>query len=247
MLPPQRDTLVSLSCHPVVENHLLCIYASMHRTCASTMTHRHRGQGGQPSHRQHPRLAAGPVPGHRPVAQAPHGRCARNGRCHPRGPHSVHQSGHAHRRRPSQAGGSHHGGVLSAAWRSEKVCICFQTRRGNETSLPTTMYTQPHVQTATTTTHHENTHPQRRRGLLPSTPPGFKAGEPLLISNHATGIDTSVQRPPTAAGDRLPGWVLPLAVLLAGGDAASYLIDPALPLLAAGTAAAVVGTSVVGS
>ncbi len=88
--------------------------------------------------------------------------------------------------------------------------------------------------------------PTPRRGLLPSTPPGYKAGEPLYTSNHTTGIDTPVQRPPNAAGDRLPGWVLPVAVLLAGGDAASYLIDPALPLIAASTAAALVGTSVVG-
>lgn len=29
----------------------------------------------------------------------------------------------------------------------------------------------------------------------------------------------------------LPGWVLPAALLLSGGDAASSLVDPSLPLL----------------
>eukprot|EP00967_Tisochrysis_lutea_P154305 scaffold306224_cov15-Tisochrysis_lutea.AAC.1 len=31
----------------------------------------------------------------------------------------------------------------------------------------------------------------------------------------------------------LPGWVLPAAVLLSGGDAASSLIDPSMPLMLA--------------
>lgn len=53
--------------------------------------------------------------------------------------------------------------------------------------------------------------------------------------------------PPTSSSDKLPGWVLPAAMLLAGGDAAAWLIDPALPLIATGSIAAALGTGVVGT
>jgi len=85
----------------------------------------------------------------------------------------------------------------------------------------------------------------RRRLLLTASPPGSRPGEPLEVTNHATGLVLPLLRAPTkgaaAAGGAggAPGWALPLAVLLAGSDAASALLDPGLPaLLAAGAAAA---------
>lgn len=66
------------------------------------------------------------------------------------------------------------------------------------------------------------------------------------MSNHSTRSEAPVLRAPpagsTGAGG-LPSWALPAAVVLTAGDAASSLIDPALPLLAAG---AVVGTVAAG-
>jgi hypothetical protein len=84
-----------------------------------------------------------------------------------------------------------------------------------------------------------------RRFMFSTSPPGTQPGEALLISNHTTCTDLQLLRPPrpgTQAG--LPGWVLPAAVLLAGGDAASGLVDPALPLLIAGGVAFAAGSAV---
>lgn len=84
-----------------------------------------------------------------------------------------------------------------------------------------------------------------RRVVLSTSPPGTTPGEPLLISNHTTGAELLLLRPPrpgTATG--VPGWVLPAAVLLAGGDAASGLVDPALPVLIAGGVAFAAGSAV---
>uniref|UniRef100_A0A7R9VZJ9 Ubiquitin-like domain-containing protein n=1 Tax=Chlamydomonas euryale TaxID=1486919 RepID=A0A7R9VZJ9_9CHLO len=89
------------------------------------------------------------------------------------------------------------------------------------------------------------------RLVLSATPPGRKPGEAMQVTNHRTGSVTPLLAPPAAAsvGGPLPAWVLPAAVLLAGGDAASSLLDPALPaLIAAGSftaATAVLGGSTV--
>jgi hypothetical protein len=85
----------------------------------------------------------------------------------------------------------------------------------------------------------------RRRLLLTPSPPGSRPGEPLEVTNHATGAVLPLVRAPpkgsSAVPGSIPGWALPLAVLLAGSDAASALVDPALPaLLAAGLAATTV-------
>jgi hypothetical protein len=85
-------------------------------------------------------------------------------------------------------------------------------------------------------------------GLLPPTPPDTQPGEALTATNHKTGVVTQLQRPPLAgANTTIPGWVLPAAVILAGGDAASSLLDPALPLIIAGSVAAVGGSAVAGN
>ena len=91
----------------------------------------------------------------------------------------------------------------------------------------------------------------RRRLLLTSAPPGSRPGEPLEVTNHSTGAVLPLLRAPpkgsSAVPGGVPGWALPLAVLLAGSDAASALVDPALPaLLAAGLAATTV-SAVAGS
>lgn len=84
-----------------------------------------------------------------------------------------------------------------------------------------------------------------KRLMLSTSPPGTQPGEPLLVSNHTTSTELLLLRPPkpgTQTG--VPGWVLPTAVLLAGGDAASGLVDPALPLLITGGVAFAVSSAV---
>ncbi|EFJ52995.1 hypothetical protein VOLCADRAFT_85808 [Volvox carteri f. nagariensis] len=74
----------------------------------------------------------------------------------------------------------------------------------------------------------------RKAGLFNASPPGTKVGEALTATNHKTGAVLPLLRPPVSAEQAgVPGWVLPLAVVLTGGDAASSLLDPALPLLLA--------------
>lgn len=89
---------------------------------------------------------------------------------------------------------------------------------------------------------------KQRRLLLSTSPPGTQPGEPLLISNHTIGIELLLLRPPRP-GTQLgvPGWVLPAAVLLAGGDAAAGLVDPALPMLIAGGVAFAAGSALAGN
>jgi hypothetical protein len=87
-----------------------------------------------------------------------------------------------------------------------------------------------------------------RRLLLSTSPPGTQPGEPMLISNHTTGTELLLLRPPQPGTQNgIPGWVLPATVLLAGGDAASGLVDPALPLLIAGGVALAAGSAVAGN
>jgi hypothetical protein len=84
-----------------------------------------------------------------------------------------------------------------------------------------------------------------RRLMLSTSPPGTQPGEALQVSNHTTNTDLLLLRPPrpgTQTG--IPGWVLPAAVLLAGGDAASGLLDPSLPVLIAGSVALAAGSAV---
>jgi hypothetical protein len=62
------------------------------------------------------------------------------------------------------------------------------------------------------------------------------------MTNHTTQTSTRLLRPPAPGGQGIPGWWLPVAVVLAGSDAASSLLDPTLPYLLAGGLAAVVAT-----
>ncbi|KXZ51879.1 hypothetical protein GPECTOR_11g314 [Gonium pectorale] len=88
----------------------------------------------------------------------------------------------------------------------------------------------------------------RKGGLFNASPPGTKPGEALTATNHKTGAVLPLLRPPVSAEQAgVPGWVLPLAVALAGGDAASSLLDPALPLLLAAGAASLAGGTLVSS
>ncbi|EIE21316.1 hypothetical protein COCSUDRAFT_56538 [Coccomyxa subellipsoidea C-169] len=87
---------------------------------------------------------------------------------------------------------------------------------------------------------------QRAGGLLGSAPPFTKPGQPLVMTNHALGRETPLQPPPSSAAG-LPGWVVPAALLLSASDAASGLIDPALPLLIAGGVATAATTGVLGT
>ncbi|BDA44546.1 hypothetical protein COCOBI_06-0220 [Coccomyxa sp. Obi] len=87
---------------------------------------------------------------------------------------------------------------------------------------------------------------QQRAGLLGSAPPFTKPGQPLTMTNHALGRETPLQPPPSSAAG-IPGWLLPAAVILSASDAASGLIDPALPLLIAGGVATVATTGVLGT
>ncbi|KAG1656631.1 hypothetical protein FOA52_008636 [Chlamydomonas sp. UWO 241] len=87
-------------------------------------------------------------------------------------------------------------------------------------------------------------------GVLSATPPGCKPGEAMQATNHKTGVITPLLPPPlsvSAGGLPIPGWILPAAILLAGGDAASSLLDPALPMLIAAGSITVIGTVVGGT
>lgn len=87
-----------------------------------------------------------------------------------------------------------------------------------------------------------------KRLVLSTSPPGTQPGQPMLICNHKTGIELTLLRPPLPGSQStVPGWLLPAAVLLAGGDAASGLLDPALPLLIGGGLAVTVGSAVAGN
>jgi hypothetical protein len=88
--------------------------------------------------------------------------------------------------------------------------------------------------------------PKRRKILSPS-PPGTKPGQPMQVTNHKTGVTLPLLRPPVSSTQNATNWIMPAAVLLASGDAATYLIDPNLPLLAAAGAAAVASSAVAGN
>lgn len=84
-----------------------------------------------------------------------------------------------------------------------------------------------------------------KRLVLSTNAPGTQPGEPMLISNHKTGIELQLLRPPLAGSQTtVPSWLLPAAVVLAGGDAASGLLDPALPILITGGVAVAVSSAV---
>ena len=53
-----------------------------------------------------------------------------------------------------------------------------------------------------------------------SGPPFTKPGQPLALTNHATGREHGLQPPPSSAVG-IPGWVLPAAVFFSASDAAS--------------------------
>lgn len=87
-----------------------------------------------------------------------------------------------------------------------------------------------------------------RRLLLSTSPPGTKPGQAMAATNHATGAVLQLLEPPQATTTTsIPSWVLPVAVVLAGGDAASGLINPALPAALAVGAAALAGSAVAGN
>jgi len=87
-----------------------------------------------------------------------------------------------------------------------------------------------------------------RRGLLTASPPGTAPGEPMQATNHKTGVVTSLLRPPTpGAQSGIPSWYLPAAVIFAGSDMASSLLDPSLPALIAAGAAFTMGSAVAGN
>jgi len=64
------------------------------------------------------------------------------------------------------------------------------------------------------------------------------------VSNHTTRSEVPCLRAPPPGGSTggIPSWALPAAVVLTAGDAASSLIDPALPFIAAGAVVATVAT-----
>eukprot|EP00878_Enallax_costatus_P010383 GHUV01010836.1.p1 GENE.GHUV01010836.1~~GHUV01010836.1.p1 ORF type:complete len:576 (+),score=142.43 GHUV01010836.1:158-1885(+) len=87
-----------------------------------------------------------------------------------------------------------------------------------------------------------------KRFLFSTSPPGARPGQPMLISNHRTGTELQLLRPPAPSGQTgVPGWVLPAVVLLAGSDAASGLIDPALPMMITGGIVAAAGSVIAGN
>jgi hypothetical protein len=94
---------------------------------------------------------------------------------------------------------------------------------------------------------------KRERGLagklLPARPPRTAPGEPLEVTNHATGAATRLVRAPALSGGDggggLARWLPTLALMAAAGEGASALVDPALPALLLSGAALVTGASAV--
>ncbi|CAN6465729.1 unnamed protein product [Victoria cruziana] len=75
--------------------------------------------------------------------------------------------------------------------------------------------------------------------LIPGIP-GYNPGEPLSLFNHKTGVESQLLRAPEKSRISSlldPPILFPLLALLATGDAASGIIDPALPQLIAMAAA----------
>ncbi len=88
----------------------------------------------------------------------------------------------------------------------------------------------------------------RKGGVFNASPPGTRPGEALTVTNHKTGAVLQLLRPPVSVEQAgVPAWVLPLAVVLAGGDAASSLLDPAMPLLLAAGAASLASSAALGT
>eukprot|EP00798_Chlamydomonas_sp_ICE-L_P014435 gene14435-20442_t len=87
-----------------------------------------------------------------------------------------------------------------------------------------------------------------QRGLLSASPPDTKPGQAMTSTNHKTGAVIPLLPPPAPGSQAgIPNWVLPAVVLFAGGDAASSLLDPSLPLMIAGGMAFSVGSAVTGA
>lgn len=87
-----------------------------------------------------------------------------------------------------------------------------------------------------------------RRPVFSASPPGRRPGEAMQATNHKTGVVTPLLAPPTSNTQAaFPSWVLPAVLVLAGGDAASSLIDPTLPAMIAIGSAAAVGSVVTGT
>lgn len=89
----------------------------------------------------------------------------------------------------------------------------------------------------------------RKRNLLAPSPPGTRPGEAMTATNHKTGVVTQLLPPPMSSSQSgtIPSWYVPAAVMLAGGDAASSLLDPSLPVLITAGAAFAVGSVVAGN
>lgn len=84
-------------------------------------------------------------------------------------------------------------------------------------------------------------------GILGSGPPGKKPGQPLALSHHkSNSLVELLEAPASLSGSNIPGWVLPAAVVLAGTDAASWFVDPALPVLIGAGAVSVAGSIAAG-
>jgi hypothetical protein len=89
----------------------------------------------------------------------------------------------------------------------------------------------------------------RRAGPLPPTPPDTAPGDAMTVTNHRTGavVDALRALPRGAATAGPAAWLAPAAAVALAGDAASSLLNPSLPLLLAGGAAAAVGAAALGA
>eukprot|EP00850_Spirogloea_muscicola_P016257 SM000131S26687 [mRNA] locus=s131:44222:46862:+ [translate_table: standard] len=86
-----------------------------------------------------------------------------------------------------------------------------------------------------------------RQGWKSTRTPGRRPGEPMALLCHATGEESVLLRPPARAGSGAAldsSMAVPLVLLLGAGDAATGLLDPALPRL---LAISVASTALAGS
>jgi hypothetical protein len=90
----------------------------------------------------------------------------------------------------------------------------------------------------------------RYSGILSPSPPGKRPGEPLSITNHTIGNESTVLMRPSdmdVSSGPVNSWLLASFVVLASADAASSLVDPALPFLIAGVIGSSAATAALGT
>ena len=90
----------------------------------------------------------------------------------------------------------------------------------------------------------------RYSGILSPSPPGKRPGEPLSITNHTIGNESTMLNRPSEldnAGGPINSWLFTSFIVLAGADAASSLLDPSFPYIIAAAVGSTAATAALGA